>query len=282
MSLSRKAAKRALEGVGLGFVVEARRALLARRTGAAADEGIDRASIARRHLRGAGLEIGALHAPVPVPDDVVVRFVDNFSQHDNAARFPDLARAEIIEPDYLEDGFELSSIPSDSQDFVIASHVLEHSSNPIQVLENWSRVTRPGGALYVIVPIAESCFDAGREETALEHLIEDHALYARGEDERIRERNRSHYQEWIAISERRIFEDQGHAFDLPSDEAIAMRVQQLLDASVEIHFHTFSPESFRSLLDHFCEVRRPGSRVVECRASSHEVVGVVKLGKRVG
>lgn len=276
MRLSRNVAKHALEAIGLGFVVEARRAFFAR--AASRGSAIDRSLIARRHLRGEGLEIGALHAPIPVPEGVVVRFVDLFSRADNARRFPDLLHEEIIEPEYLEDGFELQSIPSDSQDFVIASHVLEHSPNPIQVLLDWSRVTRAGGVLYVIVPIAETCFDSGREETDLQHLIQDHALYAAGNHERIRERNRRHYYEWVSISERQIFEDQGHAFDPPSDDAIALRVQELLDGNVEIHFHTFSPDSFRALLDYFCEFCRAGSRVVECCASSNEVVGVIKIG----
>ena len=275
MSIPRQTAKRALRGVGLGFLVDARRAWIERR--ASAGSGVDRAALAQAYLRGEGLEIGALHTPIPVPAGVMVRFVDLFSRADNIERFPDLPASEIIEPDVLEDGFELRSIPTGSQDFVIASHVLEHSPNPIGVLQNWSRVTRAGGVLYVIVPIAESCFDAGREATTLAHWVEDAALYARGDRAAIRERNRLHYLEWIRISERRIFEDQGHAFDPPSEEAVEMRLAELLDAEVEIHFHTFSEASFRELLEHFCRERRPGSRLVDLRASDNEVVGVVEL-----
>ncbi len=277
MSIPRQTAKRALRGVGLGFLVDARRAWIERR-GSSTGSGVDRAALARRHLCGEGLEIGALHTPIPVPADVVVRFVDLFSKADNVARFPDLPPDEIIEPDVLEDGFELCSVETGSQDFVIASHVLEHSPNPIGVLENWSRVTRAGGVLYVIVPVAERCFDAGREATTLAHWVEDAALYARGDRGAIRDRNRHHYLEWIRISERQIFQDQGHAFEPPSEEAVEMRLGELLEAEVEIHFHTFSEASFRELLEYFCREGRPGSRVVDLRVSDHEVLGVVELG----
>lgn len=270
---SRAALKTLLRGLGLGFVLQARRAWQARHQAIP----VDREATARRHLRGHGLEIGPLHAPIPVPEGVSVRFVDLFSREDNIERFPDLPAEEIVEPDLLEDGFDLHSVAPASQDFVIASHVLEHSHNPIQVLLSWSRVTRPGGVLYLIVPIAEGCFDAGREPSTLSHWIEDYELCARGEREAMRERDRQHYREWVSISEPRIFRAQGHDFAPPSEEAVAIRVQQLLDDRTEIHFHTFSPESFRALLEHFCRVLRPGSRLLELNASAQEVIGVVQL-----
>jgi len=263
-----------MQAAGLGFVLRARSRLIAR---VASTTVSDRAAIACRHIRGEGLEIGALHTPLPVPKGAVVRYVDLFSQEDNAERFPELAQEEIVEPDLVEDGFDLRSIPSCSQDFVIASHVLEHSPDPIQVLLNWSRVIRAGGTLYVIVPIAEACFDAGRKETDLDHLIEDHALSAASECDQMRERNRRHYQEWVTISERKIFADRGQHFDLSSDEAIQFRVEELLDGNAEIHFHTFSSDSFRSLLDYCCKLGRPGSRVIEYHVSSSEIVGVVEV-----
>lgn len=37
-------------------------------------------------------------------------------------------------------------------DFVYASHVLEHISNPVLALKNWWRILRPGGYLIVFVP----------------------------------------------------------------------------------------------------------------------------------
>lgn len=41
---------------------------------------------------------------------------------------------------------------NDSVDRLIATHVLEHVSNPTQVLEEWARVVRPGGVISLILP----------------------------------------------------------------------------------------------------------------------------------
>lgn len=46
----------------------------------------------------------------------------------------------------------LQNVPDDSFDFAYSSHCLEHLRNPVEALENWLRVIRPGGALVVQVP----------------------------------------------------------------------------------------------------------------------------------
>ena len=43
-------------------------------------------------------------------------------------------------------------VPDDSTDFVLHSHVWEHLPNPLIALDEWVRVTRSGGYLFVIVP----------------------------------------------------------------------------------------------------------------------------------
>ena len=58
-------------------------------------------------------------------------------------------------------------------DFVINSHVLEHVTNPGRQIEEWIRIIRPGGILYMVVPDKNYCFDRHRETTSIEHLIEE-------------------------------------------------------------------------------------------------------------
>ena len=273
---TRRLARSALEVAGLGALLRARDRSHARRE-LAQGEGVDRGALARAWLRGTGLEVGALHVPIPVPDGVRVRYVDRCSREENAKRFPDLSPEAIVETELQGDGFDLAAVPDASQDFVLASHVLEHSPNPIGVLLEWSRVTRRRGILYLIVPIAEASFDAGRSETTLEHWIGDQRAYEEGNTEALRERNRPHYREWVEIAEPRIFAEQGHHFDPPTRAAVEMRVDQLMAESAEIHFHTFSRESFRALLDHFCRELRRGSRIVELRSSEHEVAALLRL-----
>jgi SAM-dependent methyltransferase len=74
---------------------------------------------------------------------------------------------------FIREATDLHGIPDGSYDLVLASHMLEHSANPLAALREWSRVLRPGGAMVVIVPDRKGTFDHRRPVTALSHLIED-------------------------------------------------------------------------------------------------------------
>jgi SAM-dependent methyltransferase len=65
-------------------------------------------------------------------------------------------------------------IESDSQDFVISSHVIEHFYDPISAVKEWLRVVRPSGYVYIIAPHKERTFDRDRPRTALSELLERH------------------------------------------------------------------------------------------------------------
>src|SRR5688500_15947632 len=81
-----------------------------------------------RHLVGAGVELGPGHQPFPVPyDGVRVRYVDRWTPDENRTLFPELGQADFPRPDIVAnlDVDKLSALEDDSQDFVIASHILE-------------------------------------------------------------------------------------------------------------------------------------------------------------
>lgn len=44
------------------------------------------------------------------------------------------------------------SYPNASFDRLIATHVLEHLPNPVEVLREWNRVVRPGGIISIVLP----------------------------------------------------------------------------------------------------------------------------------
>ena len=56
----------------------------------------------------------------------------------------------------LEKPHELIRLPNDHYDVIFCSHVLEHVSQPQQVLEKLVPKLRPGGAIYVEVPSSRS------------------------------------------------------------------------------------------------------------------------------
>jgi len=74
---------------------------------------------------------------------------------------------------FLAEGGDLQVIPSGKYDFVLSSHMLEHTTNPLRALAEWRRVLRPGGTLVLVVPARDGAFDHRRPVTTMLHLVED-------------------------------------------------------------------------------------------------------------
>jgi len=237
----------------------------------------NRGALGERYiLRGTGIEIGALHNPLTVGADATVRYVDRMDFESCVARYPELDPETLVYPDIVDDGFELSSLAHESYDFVIANHVLEHSPNPVQVLKNWCRVLKPGGLVFVSVPIARTCFDRDRLLTTVEHILEDYALGERGEWESFRQRNLDHYLDWVRLSRPRILEDSGRQVSHRTQEEIERHARLLWNAGDEIHFHTFSESSFKDLLEASLTKALPDHHLHIYAPLGGEIVAILK------
>ncbi|HAA32542.1 MAG TPA: methyltransferase type 11 [Cyanobacteria bacterium UBA8553] len=188
-----------------------------------------RKEIAARYLRGEGIEIGALHAPTDVPSGVTVRYLDRMSTAQLKRTYPELSEYELAEVDIVDDGEILTSVLNGSVDFVIANHMVEHCQNPIFTLENWLRVLKPGGILYIGVPDKRYTFDKDRPVTALAHLIRD---YTEGPEWSMN----SHYEEWVRLVEK------------TSDDNIVRRAKALAELNHSIHFHVWTQVEFFEFL----------------------------------
>jgi SAM-dependent methyltransferase len=131
-----------------------------------------------RFLLGQGVELGPGHHPFPLPfGGTTVRYVDRWEPSENRALFPELGgEAPFPQPDVVADldTDRLTSIPSGSQDFVIASHVLEHLAEPLGQIEEIYRVLRDGGIALILLPDRRYTFDLHRQPTSLDHLIDEH------------------------------------------------------------------------------------------------------------
>ena len=89
-----------------------------------------------RYTRGMGLEIGC--GEVKTYDHFTG--VDN-GHHQQAGMHADCAADIIAEAD------DLHMVADESQDYVFASHVLEHCEDMGKALAEWGRVLKPGGYL---------------------------------------------------------------------------------------------------------------------------------------
>lgn len=131
-----------------------------------------RVELARQWCVGKGLEIGgSSHNSFPGLDTLNV---DPFPNHPVFAGEQTKLVGWVLPVD-IEAYADDIPVESDSQDFVISSHVLEHVANVIDTFFEWNRVVRTGGVIFMIVPHRDRTFDAGRERTTLQHLWDDYA-----------------------------------------------------------------------------------------------------------
>src|ERR1700759_1830786 len=93
---------------------------------------LDRKFLSYQYISGHGIEIGALHAPLPVnKKKAVVKYVDRMNEEDLRAHYPELKDFKLVPIDYIANGEHLESIQDASQDFVIANHFIEHCQDTI-------------------------------------------------------------------------------------------------------------------------------------------------------
>ncbi|MCA8921975.1 MAG: class I SAM-dependent methyltransferase, partial [Planctomycetes bacterium] len=235
-----------------------------------------REAFAAPFLRGQGLEIGALHYPLPVPAGVEVSYVDRLTREELLQRYPELDPRRVAAPSRIDDGFTLRTVPDGSQDFVIDNHVLEHAPHTLETLAAWSRVLRPGGHLLLAVPIAAQCFDRRRPLTLLEHFLRDQRLLDAGDAEALEVRALAHYREWVRLSEPEVLGERGAARPTRTPAQVEARARQLLAEGEEIHFHTFSAESLAELLEHVCRHVDPSLELLALEAAGIEALAALR------
>jgi SAM-dependent methyltransferase len=129
-----------------------------------------------RHLVGSGIEVGPGHSPLVESNSwLAVRYLDRWEPDRNAELFPELEGATFPKPDLVVDlnRDALGVVPSESEDFIVCSHVLEHLANPLRAIDDFHRVLRPGGTLLILLPDRRRTFDKDRRPTQLEHIIAD-------------------------------------------------------------------------------------------------------------
>ena len=74
---------------------------------------------------------------------------------------------------YIGEATALNFLASNAYDFVLSSHMLEHTANPILALTEWKRLLRDQGVLVLILPNKQYTFDHLRSTTTLAHLKQD-------------------------------------------------------------------------------------------------------------
>lgn len=190
----------------------------------------------RRYLEGKGIEIGALNHPLKLNRKrCQVTYVDWLDKDTLIKHNPTIPSKDIKNPDIIASAIDLSVIADESIDFVIACQILEHLPNPIKALEEFYRVLKINGILYLAIPDKRYTFDKERPITPLSHLIED---YKKGIS---LENNMIHYQEWVNLVEKK------------RPPHLRWNLEDIISIGCAIHFHVWTPKSIVEALNYMCK-----------------------------
>jgi len=201
--------------------------------------------MARQYIAGTGIEIGALHAPMSVDRaKAKVLYVDRLPLAELYRQYPAFKKYDIVAPDIIDGDGELTGVAGDCYDFCISNHVHEHLEDPFKALCNWLRVLKPGGILYLSIPLPDNVVDRRRQPTTLDHLLGDHRLAERNSEEYQRLRQ-EHFYDFVRGAEMYAGED---------DSCCQAKARELLAMGYSIHYHVFSEGVLRQLLEAVGEV----------------------------
>jgi predicted SAM-dependent methyltransferase len=196
---------------------------------------------ADRYLFGEGLEIGPLHQPLAIPAHAHARYVDRMWTDELRREYPELANWDLTEVDVVDDGEKLATIDDESQDFIVANHMLEHTEDPVGTILNHLAKLKPGGVLFYAVPDKRFTFDFRRPVTPIEHMFEDH-------DEGPERSRAEHFREWCRLVIDHESTAVGTAKQAASPEWVEERAQQLEAQGYSIHMHVWTQAEFLQLL----------------------------------
>jgi predicted SAM-dependent methyltransferase len=135
--------------------------------------------LAHLRVQGPGLEIGPSHSPVaPKNAGYKVRTLDTLSREQLAAKYQaqGIDTKRIEEVDYIWRGERYADLlgPEARVDWIIASHVVEHTPDLIGFLSHCSEILEANGALALAVPDKRFCFDRFRPLSGLSGVIDAH------------------------------------------------------------------------------------------------------------
>lgn len=144
--------------------------------------------LAHAYCKGRGLEIGGAALNPFGLDTLNVDFTKELT----IFKREEIKRCGTFLPVDIEAPGDAIPVESGSFDFVVSSHVLEHFVDPIQTLQEWYRIVKPGGILFMIVPHKERTFDKDRPRTTLQELIDRHAGHTE-----LNQDTHEHFSIWI-------------------------------------------------------------------------------------
>lgn len=136
--------------------------------------------LAHINKQGAGLEIGPSHRPAaPKRNGYNVEIIDHLNRAQLKVKYKDhhhLNLNAIEEVDHIWSGESYTGLTGHSKhyDWIIASHVIEHTPDLIGFLTDCDDVIKDNGVVSLAVPDKRYCFDHFRLISGLGAVIDHH------------------------------------------------------------------------------------------------------------
>lgn len=180
---------------------------------------ITRESLAINYIRGEGIEIGALHNPLKISKSVKIKYLDKSSSEQLRKENPTFEN--IVDVNIIDNGEFLEKLKSNSLDFIIANHFLEHCQNPIGTIERMLEILKKEGVIFLAIPDKRYTSDKVREITTVEHILKDYEDCGKSS-------RKDHYLEYLSSLK-----------NLKGDELIEV-ANDYEKRGISIHFHVWT------------------------------------------
>lgn len=177
------------------------------------------------YCQGRGLEIGPGSTPYGDPEHT--EFLDRYDEHERDFSIDINADATSIPR------------PDGAYDYVISSHCLEHIPDTLKGLMEWTRVLKPGGILFLMLPHAHRTIDRGRVVHPLQHHLDDYAKAVDLSDD-------THHDEFLNITMANVIEMRMGSSD---EQAGIFEYSEKL-AKGQVHFHCWTQHEMVDILRH--------------------------------
>lgn len=128
---------------------------------------------------GIGIEIGPSHNPIaPRRDGYRVQIIDHLDRSGLMAKYAghNVCLDNIEEVDFVWHGQRYAELVGaiGRYDWLIASHVIEHTPDLIAFINDCDEVLMDSGLLILAIPDARFCFDCFRPLTGLARVVDAH------------------------------------------------------------------------------------------------------------
>ncbi|MGH8151784.1 MAG: hypothetical protein ACREPF_03475 [Rhodanobacteraceae bacterium] len=206
---------------------------------------------------GPGLEIGPSHSPLaPKAEGFHVEILDHASAQDLRTKY----RNAGVNIDHIEDVdfvWRGESLPEtigrrDCYDWIIASHVIEHTPDLVGFLVDCQTLLQEAGRLILVIPDKRYCFDHFQSLTSTGDVLDAHQL---GRTRASPGRVFDHFANAAGKGRNRVTSWRRHAPGVMQlvhsleNARDAWRCAQTDDAYVDVHNWRFTPESFHLVID---------------------------------